>query len=348
MKKIITTVILAAMLAALSGCNTNSVNPGTSSDTNVTDSNSTDSTSDTENDNTSSESENNSTSSEDKNNSTSSGDKNNSTSSGDKNNSTSSGDKNNSTSSGDKNNSTSSGDKNNSTSSGDKNNSSSSGDKNNSTSSEDKNNSSSSGDKNNSSSSGDKNNSSSSGDKNNSSSSDDTANDNGSETPEPESKKLADRLNAVFSQFDCFSPNTGMPMIVSGPDTEALQEVFPTPADPENRTHCVSMIEEGTSTAQWLVPQLNLDDCEDYVIACPMISASLKQFVIVKPKAGKENEVKAALSEFAELASTPNPIEYPAWEAERAGTKFGTTSDGCFYIVVAKEGEEMGQVIENA
>ncbi|MGN1110474.1 MAG: hypothetical protein ACI4QY_02395 [Oscillospiraceae bacterium] len=209
-------------------------------------------------------------------------------------------------------------------------------------------------DNNNSSNSGaNSDNSSVTNGENNSSNTEDTSNtesgDNNS-TPEAEAKSPAERLNAVFSEFECFSPDGGMPMIVAGADKAALEAVFPTSDDPEKRTHCVSMIEEdAANTAQWFgLTELNLDDCEDYVFAGPMISASLKQIVIVKPKAGKEEAVKSAMTAFAEYAKTPNPIEYPAWEAERAGTQFGETSDGCFYVVVAKEGAEMGAAIENA
>ncbi|MGN0682944.1 MAG: hypothetical protein ACI4JY_04625 [Oscillospiraceae bacterium] len=201
-------------------------------------------------------------------------------------------------------------------------------------------------------------NSSATNSENNSSTTEDTSStesgDNNS-TPEAEAKSPAERLNAVFSEFECFSPDGGMAMIVAGSDKEALNEVFPiTPFEERGEdwkaTHCVSMIEEdAANTAQWFgLTELNLDDCEDYVFAGPMISASLKQIVIVKPKAGKEEAVKSAMTAFAEYAKTPNPIEYPAWEAERAGTQFGETSDGCFYVVVAKEGAEMGAAIENA
>ncbi len=79
-----------------------------------------------------------------------------------------------------------------------------------------------------------------------------------------------------------------------------------------------------------------------------MISAQLKQIVIVKPKAGKEEAVKSALTQFADVAKQPQPMEYPTWEEERAGTHFGETDDGCFYVVVAVEGADMGSAIENA
>lgn len=193
---------------------------------------------------------------------------------------------------------------------------------------------------------------------NNSSNTEDTSNtesgDNNS-TPEAEAKSPAERLNAVFSEFECFSPDGGMAMIVAGSDKEALNEVFPiTPFEERGEdwkaTHCVFEIFEDVEGMKesFGATELNLEDCEDYVFASPMISAALKQIVIVKPKAGKEEAVKSAMTAFAEYAKTPNPIEYPAWEAERAGTEFGETSDGAYYVVVAKEGAEMGAAIENA
>lgn len=178
---------------------------------------------------------------------------------------------------------------------------------------------------------------------------------NNSDAPAAESKSTAERLNAVFSKFECFSPDGGMAMIVAGSDKEALNEVFPiTPFEERGEdwkaTHCVFEIFEDVEGMKesFGATDLNLEDCEDYVFASPMISAALKQIVIVKPKAGKEEAVKSAMTAFSEYAKTPNPIEYPAWEAERAGTHFGETSDGCFYVVVAKEGAEMGAAIENA
>jgi len=168
-----------------------------------------------------------------------------------------------------------------------------------------------------------------------------------------EGKSPIEHLNAVFSQFEMFSkPGESMPMIVGGPDKDAIRAVFPEFDDPENPTHCVTIVEEGTMVAGVIgLTQLNLDDCEDYVVAGPVISAHLKHFVIAKPKAGKEEAVKNALSEYAEVSKTPPSggwIGYPGWEEERAGTHFGETDDGCYYVVVAAEGADMGSAIENA
>lgn len=213
-------------------------------------------------------------------------------------------------------------------------------------------------DNNNSSNSGaNSDNSSVTNSENNSSTTEDTSSteSNNESTPAAESKSTAERLNAVFSEFECFSPDGGMAMIVAGSDKEALNEVFPiTPFEERGEdwkaTHCVFEIFEDVEGMKesFGATDLNLDDCEEYVFASPMISAALKQIVIVKPKAGKEEAVKSAMTALADFAKTPNPMEYPAWEAERAGTKFGETSDGCFYVVVAEEGAEMGAAIENA
>ncbi len=182
----------------------------------------------------------------------------------------------------------------------------------------------------------------------------DAANSGGdSSAPTAEGKAPAVRLQAMFNSFPQFfdtkSEEGFMSMVVAGPDAAAVKEVFPDPADPENPTHCVFGVEESATLAPMMqLTQLNLEDCEDYILAAPMMSASLKQIVIAKPKAGKEDAVKTALSQFAEAAKVPQPMEYPAWEEERAGTHFGETDDGCFYVVVAAEGADMGAAIENA
>ncbi len=174
-----------------------------------------------------------------------------------------------------------------------------------------------------------------------------------SSAPTAEGKAPAVRLQAMFNGFPQFfdvnSEEGFMSMIVAGPDAAKIKEVFPDPADPEKPTHCVFGVEESATLAPMMqLTQLNLEDCEDYILAAPMMSASLKQIVIAKPKAGKEDAVKTALSQFAEVAKQPQPMEYPAWEEERAGTHFGETADGCFYVVVAAEGADMGAAIENA
>ncbi len=168
-----------------------------------------------------------------------------------------------------------------------------------------------------------------------------------------EGKSPVERLNAVFSQFEMFSkPGESMLMEVGGPDKDAVRAVFPEFEDPEKPTHCVMIVEDGALVAGVIgLTQLDLNDCEDYVVAGPMISAQLKHFVIAKPKAGKEEAVKKALSEYAEVSKNPPAdgwLGYPGWEVERAGTYFGETDDGCYYVVVAAEGAEMGSAIENA
>ncbi len=189
---------------------------------------------------------------------------------------------------------------------------------------------------------------SSTGSADSSTSSDTTSGD--SSAPAADGKSPAVRLKAMFDKFpELFGATEGMAMVAAGPSADAIKEVFPDPADPEHPTHCVSMVDESANVASMMqLTQLNLEDCEDYIMAVPMISAQLKQIVIVKPKAGKEEAVKSALNQFADFAKQPQPMEYPTWEEERAGTHFGETDDGCYYVVVAVEGAEMGSAIENA
>ncbi len=184
-------------------------------------------------------------------------------------------------------------------------------------------------------------------------SSDTTSTGDNSSAPVAEGKSPAARLQAMFNSFpqffDASSEEGFMSMVVAGPNNDAIKEVFPDPADPEHPTHCVSMVEESANAvAMMQLTQLNLEDCEDYILAAPMMSASLKRIVIVKPKAGKEEAVKTALSAYADEQKVSQPMEYPSWEEERAGTHFGETADGCFYVVVAAEGADMGAAIENA
>lgn len=181
-------------------------------------------------------------------------------------------------------------------------------------------------------------------------SSDNVSSGENSSAPAAEGKAPVVRLKAMFDKFpEFFGATEGMAMVVAGPSADAIKEVFPDPADPEHPTHCVSMVDEAANVVSMMqLTQLNLEDCEDYIMAVPMISAQLKQIVIVKPKAGKEEAVKSALNQFADFAKQPQPMEYPTWEEERAGTKFGETSDGCYYVVVAAEGADMGSAIENA
>ncbi len=182
-----------------------------------------------------------------------------------------------------------------------------------------------------------------------------TSSDAGSEsTPATEGKNAAEMLNAVFSnteKFPMFSATEGMAMVVCGPDAEKIREVFPVSENPEAApAHCVVEVGDAETglTMVGLAETVAAADLEDMIIATPMMSAQLKQIIIVKPAAGKEEAVKSAISAFAETAKQPNPMEYPAWEAERAGTATGETANGYLYVVVAAEGADMGAAIENA
>lgn len=172
--------------------------------------------------------------------------------------------------------------------------------------------------------------------------------------PAADSKNAAEMLNAVFGngeKFPMFSATEGMAMVVCGTDAEKIRKVFPASENPEAApTHCVIEVGDAETglTMVGLAETVAAADLEDLVIATPMMSAQLKQIIIAKPAAGKEEAVKTALSAFADTAKQPNPMEYPAWEAERAGTVFGEAANGYLYVVVAAEGADIGAAIANA
>lgn len=163
-----------------------------------------------------------------------------------------------------------------------------------------------------------------------------------------ESKTAAERLNAVFNAFpSLFSATDGIAMVVCGSDMEELNKVFPMGS--ETPTHCVfEMADADTGiTMLGLDETLAVDNVADMVVAQPMMSAQLKQIIIVKPAEGMDDTVKFAIDEFAAAAMEGKRGDYPAWEEERAGTVSGKTADGYYYVVVAAEGADMAAVIEN-
>lgn len=90
---------------------------------------------------------------------------------------------------------------------------------------------------------------------------------------------------------------------------------------------------------------LDLDLVDDYAIYVPMMSVHLDEVVIVKPKAGKEDEVKAELDEhFAYIKD--GAAFYPDQEIAAAGAVEGKTDDGFYYIIVHQIGSQIEDIIK--
>ena len=91
---------------------------------------------------------------------------------------------------------------------------------------------------------------------------------------------------------------------------------------------------------------LDLDLLEDYSIYVPMMSVHLDEVIFVKPKAGKEDEVKAELDEhFAYIKD--GAAFYPDQEIAAAGAVEGKTDDGFYYIIVNQIGSQIEEIIKD-
>lgn len=91
---------------------------------------------------------------------------------------------------------------------------------------------------------------------------------------------------------------------------------------------------------------LDLDLLDDYSIYVPMMSVHLDEVIIVKPKAGKEDEVKAQLDEhFAYIKD--GAAFYPNQEIAAAGAVEGETYDGFYYIIVNQIGSQIEDIIRD-
>ncbi|MDE7193389.1 MAG: DUF4358 domain-containing protein [Oscillospiraceae bacterium] len=85
---------------------------------------------------------------------------------------------------------------------------------------------------------------------------------------------------------------------------------------------------------------IDLSKCEDYYLSNQLISAQLNEVIIVKPAAGSEDEIKAAVDAHAEYIKNEGAF-YPDQEASAAGTVTGTTEDGYLYIIVHANGADI-------
>lgn len=107
------------------------------------------------------------------------------------------------------------------------------------------------------------------------------------------------------------------------------------------------LMDEETTPA--LIPDLSLDDCEEYCLAyCPN-GTQLMYALAVKPKAGSEEKVENALATFyGNVKNNPDLAFYPMQQAAAEGAVMDTTNDGYICIIVHENGQTIGDVVENA
>lgn len=84
--------------------------------------------------------------------------------------------------------------------------------------------------------------------------------------------------------------------------------------------------------------------CDEYYVATAMMSVHLNEVIVLKPSAGNEPAVQAALDEhFAYIKD--GAAFYPAQEKSAAGAVQGKTDDGFYYIIVHEIGSEIADVM---
>lgn len=82
---------------------------------------------------------------------------------------------------------------------------------------------------------------------------------------------------------------------------------------------------------------IDVADCEDYYFANAMINVNLNEVMIAKPKAGREDALKAAFdSHFAYIKD--GAAFYPQQEVSAAGAVDGVLDNGYYYIIVHENG----------
>lgn len=85
----------------------------------------------------------------------------------------------------------------------------------------------------------------------------------------------------------------------------------------------------------------NIDSYEEFCLSTNFISAAFNKVIIIKPKAGKEEEVSNAFKSYQEMIQDPSMMYYPAQEIQIAGTVTGETDDGYYYMIVHENGEDI-------
>ena len=106
------------------------------------------------------------------------------------------------------------------------------------------------------------------------------------------------------------------------------------------------LMDEETTPA--LIPDLSLDDCEEYCLAyCPN-GTQLMYALAVKPKEGSEEKVENALATFyGNVKNNPDLAFYPQQQAAAEGAVMDTTDDGYICVIVHENGQTIGDAIEN-
>ncbi len=132
-----------------------------------------------------------------------------------------------------------------------------------------------------------------------------------------------------------------------------------TDAAPESALSAADMAANAFAAAEWpalmeiadaetanMLFGLDLSMVEEYVMYAPMMSAHLHELIILKPTAGNEEAVQAALdSHFAYIKD--GAAFYPDQEITAAASVQGKTDNGYLYVIVHEDGAKIADSLLN-
>ncbi|MGN0701012.1 MAG: DUF4358 domain-containing protein [Oscillospiraceae bacterium] len=137
---------------------------------------------------------------------------------------------------------------------------------------------------------------------------------------------------------------------------ETTPEEKPAESEPEEKpaeNRATTMGKAAYGAAEWpammecnddetlkLLLNIEADKIEEYYYAYQMMSVHLNEILIVKPAAGCESAIKSAFDARFEYIKNGAAF-YPSQEASAAGSVYGVTKDGYYYIIVHAEGSEI-------
>ena len=91
-----------------------------------------------------------------------------------------------------------------------------------------------------------------------------------------------------------------------------------------------------------LSPDFNTESYDEFCFASNIISAQLNKVIIIKPKAGSEDDAQKAIDGYYEAVKTdPNLAFYPMQQVSAEGAVKGKTDDGYYYVIVHANGADI-------
>ncbi|MDE7361066.1 MAG: hypothetical protein K2N38_03955 [Oscillospiraceae bacterium] len=85
-----------------------------------------------------------------------------------------------------------------------------------------------------------------------------------------------------------------------------------------------------------------VDNYDEYCLTSNFMSGQLNNVLVIKPKAGSEEEVETVFNNYMEALKTDQNLTfYPAQQESAAGAVQGKTDDGYYYLIVHVNGADI-------